>query len=162
MDLERIRYLREKLRILEREMDGCFRSEGSCCGLTFSQCHALLEVGSKGEISLAELADSLNLDPSTLSRTVNGLVLLGLMNRLTNEKDRRRVDIYLTEQGKKVLAEIESIFNGYYSRVMELIPEEKREAVIECIGLFAEAVKKLNATDGCWSAGTSLWGGLTE
>lgn len=149
MDIKKIRWLREKLRQLEREIDGCFRPEGSCCGLTLPQCHTLIEVGYGGEVSLIDLATILGLDPSTLSRTVNGLVLLGLINRNTDEKDRRCVAISLTEQGKKVFDEIESIFNRYYSAVLGLIPEEKKDGVVESIALFADAVKKYNDYEEC-------------
>lgn len=162
MDMQKIRWLREKLRQLEREMDGCFRPEGSCCGLTLSQCHTLLEVGNKGEVSLIDLATTLGLDPSTLSRTVNGLVLVGLINRLTNEKDRRCVAISLTEQGKKVFDEIEAIFNRYYSGVLRIIPEDKKDAAVENIALFADAVKKYNDSDECCEDEQSRCGGRAE
>lgn len=162
MDIQRVRWLREKLRQLEREIDGCFTSEGSCCGLTLSQCHTLIEVGYRGEVSLIDLATTLGLDPSTLSRTVNGLVLLGLINRLTNEKDRRCVAISLTEQGKKVFDEIEAIYNRYYSGVLEIIPENKKDGVVESIALFADAVKKYNDSDECCEDEPSRCGDRTE
>ncbi|MBM3284970.1 MAG: MarR family transcriptional regulator [Candidatus Aminicenantes bacterium] len=162
MDIERIRRLREKLRQLERAMDGCFRAEGGCCGLTLSQCHTLLEVGYRGEVSLIDLATTLGLDPSNLSRTVNGLVLLGLINRMTSEKDRRYVAISLTGQGKKVFDEIESIFSRYYSGVLGLIPDDKKDVVVESIALFADAVREFNdANEGC-NDKSSGCGGRTE
>lgn len=149
MALEKIRLLREKLRLLERESSDPFESDSGCCGLTLGQCHTLLEIGGKGEISLVDLATNLGLDTSTLSRTVNGLVFLGLVNRLTNEKDRRYISISLTDQGRKVFAEIDQTFNNYFSGVLELIPAEKRVAIIECISLFADALRKYNDSSGC-------------
>ncbi len=149
MDLEKIRFLREKLRLLERESNDPFRSDSGCCGLPLGQCHTLLEIGNKGEISLVDLAANLGLDTSTLSRTINGLVFLGLVNRLTNEKDRRYVAISLSGQGQKVFAEIEKTFNDYFSGVLELIPVEKRDAIIENISLFTDALRKYNDSSGC-------------
>jgi DNA-binding MarR family transcriptional regulator len=149
MDIEKIRILREKLRLLERESNDRFRSDSGCCGLTLGQCHTLLEVGNKGEISLVELALELGLDTSTLSRTINGLVFLGLVNRLTNEKDRRYIAISLTDQGRKVFDQIEKTFNDYFSGVLELIPVKQREAVVESISLFSDALRKYNDSTGC-------------
>lgn len=149
MDIKKIRLLREKLRQLERELDDRFRSDSGCCGLTLAQCHTLLEIGNKGEISLVELASRLSLDTSTLSRTINGLVILGLINRLANEKDRRYISISLTDQGRKVFDEIEKTFNDYFSSVLELIPVEKREVVVESISLFSDALCKDNDSAGC-------------
>jgi DNA-binding MarR family transcriptional regulator len=142
MDIEKIRFLREKLRQLELAMGSLSRDEGDCCGITLSQCHTLIEIGKKEEIAIVELASRLGLDTSTLSRTINGLVLIGLVNRIENSKDRRYVSITLTEQGKKVYAEIENLNNGYFSKIFELIPEEKHEATLESVALFSDAVKK--------------------
>jgi len=149
MDVQKIRLLREKLRLLERESNDRFRSDSGCCGLTLAQCHTLIEVGNKGEISLVELASRLGLDTSTLSRTINGLVFLGLVNRLTNEKDRRYIAISLTDQGRKVFDEIEKTFNDYFFGVLELVPVEKKEAVVESIGLFSDALRTYNDSAAC-------------
>jgi DNA-binding MarR family transcriptional regulator len=155
-DVERIRLLREKLRQLEREMNDPFQTDSGCCGLTLAQCHTLLEIGNKGEISLIDLASHLGLDTSTLSRMIQGLVVLGLVSRLTNEKDRRYVAISLTEQGCKLFDQIEVRFNTYFAQVLELIPSEKRDAVIENIGFFSDAVRKRNESSGCCEADKEL------
>lgn len=149
MDIQKIRFLREKLRLMEREINDPFGRDAGCCGLTLAQCHTLLEVGIKGEVSLVDLAASFDLDTSTLSRMIQGLVVLGLVSRLTNEKDRRYVSISLTEQGRQLFDQIEARFNTYFAQVLELIPTEKQTAVVECIGLFSDAVRKHNESARC-------------
>ncbi len=156
MEIEKIRFLREKLRYMERQMSDAFGRDSGCCGLTLAQCHSLLEVGYKGKVSLVELASSLSLDTSTLSRMIQGLVLLGLVNRETSEKDRRYVVISLTNQGRTAFDEIEARFNSYFTQVMEFIPAEKREAVIESIGLFSDAVRKQSEFSSCCQADDDL------
>jgi DNA-binding MarR family transcriptional regulator len=156
MEIQKIRFLREKLRLLEREMNDPFGREAGCCGLTLAQCHTLLEVGNKGEVSLVDLAASFGLDTSTLSRMIQGLVVLGLVSRLTNEKDRRYVTISLTGQGGKLFDQIETTFNTYFAQVLELIPSEKREAVIENVGLFSDAVRKNNESSRCCETASEL------
>lgn len=149
MDIKKIKLLREKIRQLEREVSSPFRPETGCCGLTLAQCHTLLEVGSRREVSLGELSASIGLDASTLSRTIQGLVTLGLVDRLTNEKDRRSVAISLTDQGRRVFTDIETTFNDYFGGVLELVPVEERESVIDGISRFSDAVKRYNASSGC-------------
>ena len=149
MDIQKIRYLREKLRLLERQISDPFGGDAGCCGLTLGQCHTLLEIGYKNEVSLVDLASSFGLDTSTLSRMIQGLVVLGLVSRLTNEKDRRYVTISLTEQGKKVFDQIETRFDTYFAQVVELLPAEKKDVVIECLGLFSDAVRKHNESFRC-------------
>ncbi|HBF35883.1 MAG TPA: MarR family transcriptional regulator, partial [Firmicutes bacterium] len=66
--------LREIVRILERKLGVLDDLQSSCCGVTFAQCHAIVEIGRARKISLNDLADILGLDKSTMSRTINNLV----------------------------------------------------------------------------------------
>jgi DNA-binding MarR family transcriptional regulator len=141
--------LREKLRLLERETVRPFDDQSECCGLTLSQCHTLLEVGHRGEVSLVDLAAAFGLEPSTLSRTIQGLVLIGLVDRATSSKDRRFVAITLTAQGRKAFQTIEDRFNAYFAAVIERIPAPGRDAVLEAVGVFADAVRSHNEASGC-------------
>jgi DNA-binding MarR family transcriptional regulator len=153
MDIAKIRLLRDKLRQVEREINDPFRTDGGCCGLSLGQCHTLLEVGNAGQVSLVDLASNLNLDTSTLSRTIQGLVMLGLVNRLTSDRDRRYVSISLTEQGRGVYDKIESTFNDYFARVIELIPADQRDAAIDGVTAFADALKAHNHSASCCADG---------
>jgi DNA-binding MarR family transcriptional regulator len=144
MKTEKIDYVLEKLRILMRESYDVFDDQQKCCDLTYSQCHTLIEIGSKGEVSLVDLASSLGLDTSTLSRTIQGLVVLGLVIRTTNEKDRRYVNISLSKQGRRIYEAIGRLYYDFMTRVFGLIPTRKHEAVLESVGLFANAMKQAN------------------
>jgi len=149
MEDQKIRFLREKLRLLEREVNDPFGRDAGCCGLTLAQCHTLLEIGARGEGSLVDLASNFGLDTSTLSRMIQGLFVLGLVSRVTNEKDRRYVRISLTRSGRNLYEKIETSFNGFFAEVLELIPPEKKESVIESIALFSDAVKERNQSSPC-------------
>jgi DNA-binding MarR family transcriptional regulator len=153
MNTNKVKSLREKLRILEREAFGVFNIEKECCGLTISQCHTLIEIGNKGDISLIDLADSLNLDTSTLSRTIQGLVMIGLVRRTTNEKDRRYVTISLTNQGHEVYKRIEEAYNAFVGRIFDRIPGKKHDEILTSLEIFADAVKKVNDATGCCRKG---------
>ncbi len=153
MEIEKIKKLREKLRLLERESGNVFEGPEDCCGLSTAQCHTLLEVGDRGPVSLIDLASSLGLDTSTLSRTIQGLVLLGLVNRQANEKDRRFVTLSLTETGRRAYKEIESRYNAYFGRVLELLPVERRTDIMNGIGEFADTVRRFNEESGCCGRG---------
>jgi len=144
MKAERVDYFLEKLRVLLRESYGVFDDQHKCCDLTYSQCHTLTEIGSKREVSLVDLASSLGLDTSTLSRTIQGLVVKGLVTRTTNEKDRRYVKISLSKQGRGVYEAIGNLYYDFMTRIFGLIPANKHEAVLESLGLLADAMKKAN------------------
>jgi DNA-binding MarR family transcriptional regulator len=144
MTVKKVDYLLEKLRILMRESYDVFDDQQKCCDLTYSQCHTLTEIGSAREVSLVDLASALGLDTSTLSRTIQSLVVLGLVTRKTNEKDRRYVNISLSKQGRKVYEAIGELYDDFMSKVFDLIPAKKHEAVLESLGLLADAMKQVN------------------
>jgi DNA-binding MarR family transcriptional regulator len=136
--------LREMIRLLMRRLGVLEKSEASCCGITLGQCHALIEIGRAGEISLNELAELLNVDNSTMSRTVNNLVSNELIERVINPEDRRYVKITLTEKGEQMFKEIEENMGSYFKHILEAIPEDKHQQVVESLRLLMGAIKKAN------------------
>ena len=133
--------LRELIRILVRNLGILEKSDSFCCGTTISQCHAIVEIGRVDEISLNELSDLLNLDKSTMSRTVNNLVEQNFVIRDAHSSDRRYLQIRLTQQGSKVYKTIEESMEVYYKNILNSISEEKREQVLESLLLLVDAVK---------------------
>lgn len=134
--------LREMVRILERKLGILQDNQFSCCGITMAQCHALVEIGRAEDISLNELAELLNLENSTMSRTVNNLVTTKLAKRDIDPQDRRYVTISLTESGIKLYEGIEEGMNQYFKRVYNSIPDNKKQQVLESIQILLEAIDK--------------------
>ena len=99
--------LRELTRVLVRNLGVLEKSDACCCGVTITQCHAIVEIGRKGKVSLVDLAELLGLDKSTMSRTVNSLVEADLAVRDLDAENRRYVIIQLTEKGSEVFQNIE-------------------------------------------------------
>lgn len=133
--------LRELIRILVRDLGILEKSDASCCGVTITQCHAVVEIGRKGKISLVDLAGLLGLDKSTMSRTINNLVESDLVLRDLDTENRRYVIIQLTENGKNVFQNIEASMNEYYKSIFNSIPENKRSQVMESLQLLTTAVE---------------------
>lgn len=136
--------LREMMRLLVRKLGFLERGEASCCNITISQCHALIELGRAGRLSLVDLAANLNLDKSTVSRSVDNLVGQGLLLRETDPEDRRFVTLRLTEQGESTYREMETRMENFFQDIIDAIPEEKREQVIDSVHCLTEAVHGSN------------------
>jgi DNA-binding MarR family transcriptional regulator len=139
--LEEQKLLRESIRVLERKLGILSDSEMSCCSITLAQCHAIVEIGRAGSISLNSLADLLNLDNSTMSRTVNNLVNSEYVKRDLDPNDRRYVTIMLTDKGTELFASIEAGMAEKYAVIYGNIPEVKREQVLESLQLLVDAFK---------------------
>jgi len=141
MEIQSKVYLRELIRLLVRNLGLLEKSEASCCEITISQCHAIVEIGRIEKLSLNKLAELLELDKSTTSRTINNLVDLGLVQREISPEDRRYITISLTTEGEKIYKNIENSMDEYYLNIFNSIPEEKRNQVLESLELLTEAIK---------------------
>lgn len=148
MDNNQSHYLRELIRVLVRNLGVLEKDEATCSGVTMSQCHAIVEIGRAEEISLNELAKILELDKSTMSRTINNLVESGLVARELHAEDRRYVTIKLTDKGTVVYRSTEGSMEKYYRDIFLDIPENKREQVLDSLKLLTDAIKQ-NKTSNC-------------
>lgn len=141
--------LRELIRQLERKLGVLKESQQSCCGcISMAQCHALVEIGRAETISLNDLADKLNLDSSTMSRTVNKLVANDLVKRDIDPADRRYVTISLTDSGESHFHSIESDRNAHFQQIYESIPATKQEQVLESLQILIDALSKNQEKEG--------------
>ena len=147
MDKKKIIFFRSILRLLEREMGFQTGFEIQCCGVTLGQCHILMELAEKKETTIRELSDTFGLDKSSLSRTVDGMVKSGLLNRAESKKDRRYTSLSLTKKGIKSAENINVTCNEYYKLLFDLIPEEKHSPIFESIKLLSEAMNKLRTSE---------------
>ena len=145
MDRTQIEFFRGVLRILEREIGFQTDAESMCCGVTLGQCHVMMELSFRNEASIKELSESLGIDKSALSRTVDKMVDSGLLTRTEGKTDRRYVSLTLTDKGQQGADTINRICNDYYGRLFERIPSEKHQTVIESLTLLTEAMKSMRA-----------------
>ncbi|MDR3590277.1 MAG: MarR family transcriptional regulator [Negativicutes bacterium] len=133
--------LRESLRLLVRRLGVLERGEASCCDITLSQCHTIVEIGRAGTMSLNTLAETLGLDKSTVSRSVDKLVSDGIIVREADAEDRRYLNLRLSEKGQSLFQEVEKRMAVYFAEVIAAIPTDKREQVTESLQFLAQALK---------------------
>lgn len=139
---------RRDLRVLEREIVRQLAADTDCCGVTMTQCHALLEL-SLAELSLSQLAAELDLDASTMSRTVESLVQAGLVERKTDPADRRIARLTLTPAGRAKVASIDGQCNGYYGALFAEMSEDDRRAAARGVKALAKLMRGRRVAPTC-------------
>ena len=139
---------REVVKTCVRKLGLLQKADAACCGITVAQCHTLVEVGKANSLSLNKLSESLTLDKSTMSRTVDNLVNAGLVERQVDKEDRRYTKITLTAKGTEMVEVINSSMKEYFEKVMNSIPEEKRGVVIAALPYLLTAVR---GTESCFA-----------
>lgn len=150
--MNQIQKLRENTRKLEMLLNNINQTDCCCREISNAQCFALVEIGRKPNISVKELAEIIRVDKSGISRTVEELVRKKLVERKPSKEDRRYVVLNLTEDGNEIFSRIEEDMNIRFKQILELIPQEKRESVIEALELYngvLESEKDRNHDESC-------------
>ncbi len=131
-----IQKFREILRIFDQEL--FLQNNASCCnGISLAQCLTLMEIEKNKEISVTDLAKNLSLDKSTVSRTVEGLVNIQMVNRHIPKENRRLALINLTDSGKEVCSNINYTQDAYVREILIDFTEKEREEFLRLFGMLA-------------------------
>ena len=134
--MDQVKLFRENTRRLEMNRGNINNSDFCCCGISDTQCFILVEIGRKPDISVKELAGILRLDKSGISRMVEELVQKEFVERKPSKEDRRYVVLNLTVKGSERFNQIENNMNIKFKSILDRIPEEKRNQVIEALELY--------------------------
>lgn len=127
------RVLRRFTRLINSQLKTCCRT------VTLAQCLVLMEVEEIRTPTMGQLASALRLDNSTLSRTVDGLVERGLIERVRGDADRRVVKIRLTRPGKAVCRSIHADNDASCRRVFGQIPPSQHDRVVRSFEVLVDA-----------------------
>lgn len=141
--IEKVIDFREHLRHFEREIE-IQNSSNCCCGVTLAQCHALMELDKQDNISLKALSERLYLDKSTLSRIVESLVNLGLVDREIPKNNRRTILIKLTKQGISVCEKINTDNNLYFQKVLDSLSKEQLQIFLDSFKTIVSKMSEAN------------------
>jgi len=142
------RVLRQFTRLINAQLKSC------CTEVTLAQCLVLLEIDEartrtpQAPPTMSQLAASLRLDNSTLSRTVEGMVARGLVERIDDESDRRVVKVRLTAEGKDVCRSIHADNDASCRRVFERIPASEQPRVSAAFEVLVQAYLDCEEQDG--------------
>ena len=117
------------------------RTDCCCCGISDTQCFVLVEIGRNKNVSVKKLAEIMKIDKSGISRTVEELVQKGFVERKPSEEDRRYVVLNLTEKGAERFNKIENDMNQKFKGILDRIPKDKRNQVIEALQLYNAALE---------------------
>ncbi len=119
---------------------------GLCC--TPAQCHALIELSAHGQLSTGELAELLEVDKSTASRTLKPLLQQGLLSTEADPADQRIKPLRLTDAGRDQLRAIHTVADEQVRQALCLLSDDERELVLSGISLYERALHKAKALAG--------------
>ena len=117
--------LRRAARIVTQSFDAEVRRHG----IRPTQTPILGVLQARGGLGMAELSDWLGMDRTTLLRNLRPLQRDGLV-RTAGARRERRVEIEITERGRKALAKALPAWRAAQQRVIATLGEERWSALI--------------------------------
>jgi len=97
------------LAIAARKVIAAYRPILEPMGLTHPQYLTMLALWERSPRTLSDLASALALEPATLSPLLKRLEAGGLVTRTRNESDERALDVRLTDAGRALRSQAESV-----------------------------------------------------
>jgi DNA-binding MarR family transcriptional regulator len=127
--------LRPVLLRLAREL----RKEALAFGITGGQAGLLAVVERNARIGLGRLAAEEGVSPPAMSKHIDRLEEAGLVRRLAGASgDRRRVEIELTTEGKRLLRRVRSQRTAWLAARLDQLDPNELAAVDRAIGPLSE------------------------
>jgi DNA-binding MarR family transcriptional regulator len=102
------------------------------------QLRVLILAGEAPQSATAVAAD-LGVHPSNATRTCDRLVAGGLLSRQQAEDDRRRVELTLTESGRRLVDQVMEHRRARVAAIMAGMSRTDRAALAEALTAFADA-----------------------
>ena len=116
-------------------------------GLTALRAQTLLEVAD-GATRLRDVAARTTQLQSAASRTVDGLVEDGLLERGADPDDRRSLRLTLTVEGRRAVERIEAVQLAFSRRVLDTMASEDARRVAEVLDAYLDGALDVLAADG--------------
>ncbi|RPI17476.1 MAG: MarR family transcriptional regulator [Ignavibacteriae bacterium] len=95
--------------------------------LTFNQYLALMIIGEEHECSVNHVSDRMRIAQSTASQLVDRLVKSKLVQRDIHHKDRRKMIVTLTKEGKEIIEKRTGDLKKSYAKILNTLSDKDQE-----------------------------------
>jgi len=118
--------LAHQLRLTVLRLARRVRAERADDAMSDGRLSVLSLLANQGAQTLGSLAESERVTPPSMNRTINALVESGLVTRVADASDGRKVVIDLSEAGRRLVKETRRKRDAWFSaRLAKLTPEER-------------------------------------
>ncbi|WP_225813621.1 MarR family winged helix-turn-helix transcriptional regulator [Streptomyces spinosus] len=107
--------------------------------VTLPQFRMLVVLASRGATKLVDLAELLQVAPSTAMRMVDRLIAAGLADRQPNPTNRRETMLQLTEEGRRTVETATARRRAEIAAIVQRLRPTQRLALVEALDAFNEA-----------------------
>lgn len=102
-------------------------------GISFTQFRVLRALSLVESVSATELARNVEHDGGALTRVLDRLQEMGYVARRPNATDRRSVDVFLTEQGKKAWAPMQRCVVEINEEALSVLSDKEQTQIFDLL-----------------------------
>jgi len=124
------------------DLQRLFRLNISIKDLTYNQTLAIISIPDDG-IEMSELAWTLGLDNSTVTRLVIRLEKKNWVERKQSQRDQRAIEVFLTDKGTLIQHDIEKEIDNIGEKIKSDIEKDQKEVFLESLSSFQWTLRKI-------------------
>ncbi len=140
--MEKSEYI-NKIAGLQRELAKSMRAHAFKHWMTLSlsttQVKSLFCIVENERISSRKLADMLDVTPANVTGIVDKLIEQGFVKRVENSEDRRGVFLETTDEGKKLITNLEQMATEHTIKMLSVLNEEELNHLYLGMAAFLKA-----------------------
>ncbi|MFC3745175.1 GNAT family N-acetyltransferase [Paenibacillus sp. GCM10012306] len=107
---------------------------------SLSEARVLYEIGNNEQCTAKILIDRLRLDAGYLSRILKRFERENLTYRMPSEEDKRSYYLYLTEQGKNILHQLNTRSEQQIHQMISTLPDQEQQALAKSMTVIEQAL----------------------
>ena len=100
----------------------------------------VLGILAEGSSAASGLADRLAVRRPSITALIDGLEARGLVERRQEDTDRRRVELRLTPDGARILAEADRTVDDYLASIAAFLPNKEEAQALRALELWGRAL----------------------
>ncbi len=101
--------------------------------VTTPQMICLVAIKQENSLTLSQLSKIVSLSPSTLTGILDRLEKKFLIERVRDKQDRRKVHIYITDEGRSVTESAPALLQDKLSQAVENLPELDQRSIADSL-----------------------------
>ena len=103
----------------------------------------LVRLMNEGTVTQARIIELMMRDKTTITRRIDGLVKKGLVARVVNPDDRRRMNIKLTDEGYAMLETAFPMASGFQNELVQGVFDDDKAITIKVLKRLAATLMDL-------------------
>ncbi|MGC9666146.1 MarR family winged helix-turn-helix transcriptional regulator [Planosporangium sp. 12N6] len=95
-------------------------------------------------VMVREVAHELQLKPNNASALVSAMVAAGMVRKEQDQRDRRVVHLYVTDEARGRAEAVQALFTGYVAAALDALEPVQREAIraaLPALGALAREIR---------------------